>query len=117
MGEDNSGKTVLLRMITGDLEPSLGTAVIDDIDLKEDSAKYLTKLAYCPEQNALLGYLTGFQMVQLMGRLRGLPHEYLDIHAKQWLLLLGINRDVFVHSSSISLKWKIIHNTFKLTSI
>ena len=103
MGEDFSGKTVLIRIISGDLRSSLGTAVIKDQDLVKSRSKYLARVAYCSEKNTIHESLTGFQMVQLMGRLRGMPAEHLNIHVEQWLNLLGkirweyVSRTVYPH--------------------
>jgi len=102
MGEDDSGKTSLIKIITGEMRSSLGTVKLNGIDLKDHRRPYLARIAYCPEFNAIHDHLTGFQMMQLMGRLRGIPYNSLDIHTRQWLQLMGIIPNVWnLHDSSI----------------
>lgn len=72
LGIPKAGKTTLLSVLTGLISPSAGY-IYKDNDLLDRKSKYnlLLRVGYCPQDNPLLPYLTGSQMMTIMGRLRG----------------------------------------------
>ncbi|KAK8749806.1 hypothetical protein OTU49_015556, partial [Cherax quadricarinatus] len=64
-------------MLTGDEIPTEGDAVIDGLSLRHERNKFVQNIGYCPQFDAFLGDLTGVEMLQLMGRLRGINETYL----------------------------------------
>jgi len=49
LGHNGAGKTTIMKMLSGYLEPSNGTIEIDDIDLAKDRAAVQQRLGYLPE--------------------------------------------------------------------
>ncbi|KAK4327951.1 hypothetical protein Pmani_001612 [Petrolisthes manimaculis] len=77
LGVNGAGKTTTFKMLTGEEQPTAGDALIDGLSLKHQRNKFLQNIGYCPQFDAFLGDLTGVEMLELMGRLRGLREESL----------------------------------------
>ncbi len=76
VGPSGSGKTTLLALLATLLEPTSGTAFIDDSDLslmreKERVVFRRKKIGFTFQTNNLLPYLTTLENVELMLRLNG----------------------------------------------
>ncbi|CAH8631228.1 unnamed protein product [Schistosoma intercalatum] len=85
LGVNGAGKTTTFRMITGDLEPSSGHIIVVGHDLNRNLRKAQQSLGYCPQFDALLPYLTGYETLQLFARLRGIQEGLLNTEIDQLL--------------------------------
>lgn len=90
LGVNGAGKTSTFRMITGDILPSSGTLYSGGFSLYRQRTKYLASIGYCPQFDGLIGALTGLQMVELFGSLRGIPSVRVKEEAKIWLDRFGL---------------------------
>lgn len=68
---------------------TLGDIIVKGIYLQRNKEEYFKHIGFCPQIPPLLPNLTGLQLMQLIGRLRGIPSRYLTIQAKKWLSLVG----------------------------
>lgn len=59
-------------MLTGDLEPTSGTAYRSSYNIRNSLNEYRLELGYCPQFDALLDKLTGRETLLLFCRLRGI---------------------------------------------
>lgn len=89
-GENGSGKSVLLKIMTRFLTPDAGTVTIDE--------RYLSKDRVFPESFGVLidrpGYipsLTGLENLMSLARIRNAVDEQ---HVRQTMTLLGLNPDL-----------------------
>ncbi|GFR23039.1 ATP-binding cassette sub-family A member 17 [Trichonephila clavata] len=71
-GVNGAGKTTLFKMLTGDIIPTKGNAIILNSSIRKDLKKFESNFGYCPQSDALIDRLTGREMLTLFGRLRGL---------------------------------------------
>lgn len=55
LGPNGAGKTTTMRIITGFLEPTLGTVTVDGIDICENPVEAKKKIGYMPESAPLYG--------------------------------------------------------------
>ncbi|MFD2434770.1 gliding motility-associated ABC transporter ATP-binding subunit GldA [Mesonia maritima] len=53
LGPNGAGKSTMMKILTGSLSPSSGTALINDIDIQKDKLKLQKKIGYLPEHNPL----------------------------------------------------------------
>jgi len=72
LGRNGAGKTTTIRMMMGLLEPTAGTVVLGDHDIRRtpEAAKALT--GYLPDQPFLYDKLTGAEFLGFTGGLHGL---------------------------------------------
>ncbi|CAL4102208.1 unnamed protein product, partial [Meganyctiphanes norvegica] len=91
LGVNGAGKTTTFRMLTADEDPSSGDAMIDGVTLRQNGGKkFLECIGYCPQFDATLGELTGFEMLMLVGRLRGIPESQIEKTTKTLINLVDI---------------------------
>jgi ABC-2 type transport system ATP-binding protein len=72
LGPNGSGKTTILRILTGYLRPSEGTARIGDLDVIDDSLAARRRVGYVPEDAPLYIGMDVRESLFFMGRLKGL---------------------------------------------
>ncbi|XP_050726962.1 phospholipid-transporting ATPase ABCA3-like [Eriocheir sinensis] len=77
LGVNGAGKTSTFKMLTGDEIVTAGDAKIGSLSLTHNRREFLQQIGYCPQFDALMGDLTGIEMLQLMGRLRGMKESQL----------------------------------------
>jgi gliding motility-associated transport system ATP-binding protein len=72
LGPNGSGKTTILRILTGYLRPSSGTARIAGLDVVDDSLLARARVGYVPEDVPLYGSMAVREFLLFMARLKGL---------------------------------------------
>jgi ABC-2 type transport system ATP-binding protein len=72
LGPNGSGKTTILRVLTGYLRPSEGTVRIDGFDVVRDGHQARARVGYVPENAPLYDHMRVNEFLQFMGRLRGM---------------------------------------------
>lgn len=72
LGPNGSGKTTILRILTGYLRPSAGTARIAGLDVVQDSLAARARVGYVPEDAPLYGWMAVREFLLFMARLKGL---------------------------------------------
>ncbi|XP_032538947.1 LOW QUALITY PROTEIN: ATP-binding cassette sub-family A member 13 [Chiroxiphia lanceolata] len=82
LGTNGAGKSTTFKMLTGDIIPSAGRAVIrtptgSEMDILSASSEGIL-VGYCPQQDALDELLTGWEHLYYYCTLRGIPKQ--DIH-------------------------------------
>ncbi|MCE7938009.1 MFS transporter [bacterium] len=73
LGPNGAGKTTTMRMLTGYLPPSSGTARIAGHDIVSDSMAARRVIGYLPESTPLYTDMTVFAYLRFMARLRHVP--------------------------------------------
>jgi ABC-2 type transport system ATP-binding protein len=73
LGPNGSGKTTALRLVMGFLRPTSGTARVGGHDSWHDSVAARSLVAYLPGELRLYENLTGRQLINFLGELRGRP--------------------------------------------
>jgi ABC-2 type transport system ATP-binding protein len=72
LGPNGSGKTTILRILTGYLLPSSGTARIAGLDIVDDALAARARVGYVPEDVPLYGWMSVREFLAFMARLKGL---------------------------------------------
>jgi ABC-2 type transport system ATP-binding protein len=78
LGPNGSGKTTVLRMLTGYLRPSAGTAEVAGLDVVRDGRAARAGVGYVPEDAPLYPHMRVDEFLTFMGRLRGLDGPHLE---------------------------------------
>jgi len=72
LGPNGSGKTTILRILTGYLRPSAGGIRIDGFDVVRDGHEARARIGYVQENAPLYDHMRVNEFLTFMGRLRGL---------------------------------------------
>ncbi len=85
LGPNGAGKTTTIRMLTGSLQPTLGTARICGFDVVKEAVQARRHIGYVPEENS--AYYADMRVrtfCNYIGTLRGLSGERLarEVHEK-----------------------------------
>lgn len=75
LGPNGSGKTTILRILTGYLRPSAGTARIAGLDVVHDSLAARARVGYVPEDASLYGWMSVREFLLFMARIKGLSRK------------------------------------------
>jgi ABC-2 type transport system ATP-binding protein len=73
LGPNGAGKSTTVKMLTGMLPPSAGTAEVFGLDVVRDPVAVKRLVGYVPESGAVFETLTGWEYLQLVASLYGLP--------------------------------------------
>lgn len=71
LGHNGAGKTTIMKMLTGYLEPSAGTVLVDGVDVESDPLSVQRALGYLPESLPLYPELSVVDYLEYAARLRG----------------------------------------------
>ena len=86
LGPNGSGKTTMIKMLTGQIQPTNGTASILDVDVLKKPIKIRELVGIIPEQETPPSFLTAEEYLEFVGKIRKLD----DIEKKRdkWFKLL-----------------------------
>ena len=77
LGPNGAGKSTTLKVLTGYLAPSEGTARIGGVDVQKDRLGATARLGYLPENGPLYPDMTPLELLRFFGRARGLTGKHL----------------------------------------
>ncbi len=90
LGPNGAGKTTTVKMATGMISPTSGTALINGIDIAGSPLKAKLMVGVVPETGALYENLTPIEYLTLVGRLYHLESDAALEKAEEFLRLFGI---------------------------
>lgn len=85
LGPNGAGKTTTMRMLTGFLPPTSGTASIAGFDVQTDPAEVRRRIGYLPETPPLYPDMTVDGYLLFVARLKGMPRSRLRAACAQAL--------------------------------
>jgi ABC-2 type transport system ATP-binding protein len=93
LGPNGAGKTTTLKMLTGMLEPSSGTANICGFDLRRDVLEVKRHVGFVPESGAVFESLTGLEYLEMVAALYGIPREAARDRIRQFTAFFELSFD------------------------
>ncbi len=72
LGPNGAGKTTTMKILTGYLAPTAGTATIDGVDVTEDPIPCQRRIGYLPEGNPLYADLRVDESLKFAAEMRGM---------------------------------------------
>ena len=87
LGPNGAGKTTIMRMLTGYLAPTSGSASVSGFDVQHERLAVASSIGYLPENGPLYFDMTPVEVLRFFGEARGLTGERLreriDVVAEQ----------------------------------
>jgi len=77
IGPNGAGKTTAIKILVGLLRPDAGRVVVLGHDILADPIEYKSGVGYMPEAPALPEYLTTYEFLGYVGRVRNIPKDKL----------------------------------------
>ena len=74
-GPNGAGKTTVIKMLTGILKPTSGTAVINGFDINKDPIKAKMSFAYIADNPDILIQLTGLEYLNFIADMYEIPED------------------------------------------
>lgn len=110
LGPNGAGKTTTVRMLTGMIRPTSGTATVAGYDILREPIEAKKRLGYVPESGALFETLTGGEYLHFVADLHHLDREVAERRADEFLDLFGIRaqRDQRIQEYSKGMKQKVL---------
>jgi ABC-type multidrug transport system ATPase subunit len=71
LGVNGAGKTSTFKILTGEVTPDSGDALVSHFSVLTQLASARQRLGYCPQFEALPGAMTGREVLTMYARLRG----------------------------------------------
>jgi hypothetical protein len=75
LGPNGAGKTTAINMLTGFIEPTSGTGIVEGLDIRSDMPLIYKLMGVCPQHDLLWEQLSGREHLRFYGRLKGLEGE------------------------------------------
>jgi ABC-2 type transport system ATP-binding protein len=93
VGPNGAGKTTSLSMMTGLLRPDAGQVLVNGLNVWADPPAAKAVIGVVPAEARLFERLSGEEMLEYSGRLRGLPAAEVRSRATQLLDVLDLTAD------------------------
>jgi len=90
LGPNGAGKTTTIRIMLGLMKPNQGEVQITNVNPLKDPVNALQIVGYAPELPTLQTFFTGEQLLDLMGKMFGLPMQSRKEKIDQLLELVGL---------------------------
>ena len=91
LGPNGAGKSTTLKMLTGMIEPSEGTATICGLDLRRDTLEVKRIIGFVPESGAVFESLTGLEYLEMVAALYAIPPEAARERIRQFIAFFDLS--------------------------
>ncbi|MFO7891917.1 MAG: ABC transporter ATP-binding protein [bacterium] len=110
LGPNGAGKTTTVKMLTGILSPSAGTARICDFDIIHNTQEVKRRIGYVPESGALYKSLTAFEYLQFVGRLYHMNDDMIAKRIKKFIEFFALKDYMYKNMNEFSkgMKQKVV---------
>ena len=91
LGPNGAGKSTTLKMLTGMIEPTEGTATICGLDLRRDTLEVKRIIGFVPESGAVFESLTGLEYLEMVAALYAIPPEAARERIRQFIAFFDLS--------------------------
>jgi ABC-2 type transport system ATP-binding protein len=91
LGPNGAGKSTTLKMLTGMIEPTSGTATIAGFDLLRQTLEVKRHVGFVPESGAVFESLTGLEYLEMVAALYAIPAEAALTRIRQFIAFFDLS--------------------------
>jgi len=110
LGPNGAGKSTTVKMLTGMIQPSAGSAVVAGFDIVRQPVEVKKRIGYVPESGALFETLTGAEYIRFIADLHHMNRGVAERRAEEFFDLFGIlaEKDQRLQEYSKGMKQKVL---------
>lgn len=110
LGPNGAGKTTTVKMLTGMLKPTSGTAEVAGYDILEKPLEVKKRIGCVPESGELFETLTAWEYLELVADLHHLERQSARSRMEEFLNLFGLfdEREQRLNTFSKGMKQKVL---------
>ena len=110
LGPNGAGKTTTVKMLTGMMQLTAGTATIAGYDIQKESLEVKRRIGYVPESGALYQSLTPFEYLQFVGRIYGMDDRDITKRINEFSQIFQIGERIHERMTGFSrgMKQKVL---------
>src|SRR3954468_7883799 len=112
LGPNGAGKSTTLKMLTGMIEPTSGTATICGFDLRRDTVEVKRRVGFVPESGAVFESLTGLEYLEMVAALYAIPRQAAPDRIRQFISFFDLSfetlTDKLLGSYSKGMRRKVV---------
>lgn len=94
LGHNGAGKSTVLSILTGMVNPTKGSITVDNYDMKTNANNIRQSLGFCPQHNIIFDYLTVHEHLYFFCNLKGLPRKEIQNEIEKYISLLEMETKV-----------------------
>ncbi len=91
LGPNGAGKSTTLKMLTGMLLPTSGTATVCGFELQRDPIEVKRHVGFVPESGAVFESLTGLEYLEMVAALYAIPEEAARVRIRQFIAFFDLS--------------------------
>src|ERR1700761_5949086 len=91
LGPNGAGKSTTLKMLTGMIEPTEGSASIAGFDLRQQILDVKRHVGFVPESGAVFESLTGLEYLEMIAALYGIPQAAARQRIEQFIAFFDLS--------------------------
>lgn len=91
LGPNGAGKSTTLKMLTGMIEPTSGTATVCGLDLLRETLEVKRRIGFVPESGAVFESLTGLEYLEMVAALYGIPEAAARERIRQFIAFFELS--------------------------
>jgi len=112
LGPNGAGKSTTLKMLTGMITPTSGTAQVAGFDLQSNTLEAKRHIGFVPESGAVFDSLTGLEYLEMVAALYGIPTHHARDRIKQFITFFDLSfetlTDKLLGAYSKGMKRKVV---------
>ncbi|KAA3611371.1 MAG: ABC transporter ATP-binding protein [Calditrichaeota bacterium] len=110
LGPNGAGKSTTIKILTGLIPPSSGTALISGFSIIDQPVEVKKRFGYIPESGALFESLTAWEYLEMVADLHHLPAQIFNRRVQEFLEIFDLKEECHSRLSDFSkgMKQKVL---------